>query len=95
MKRVGPFEIIRRVSSLAYELKLPSAIKIYSVISVIHLEPVSYSDNPFNRLKNDHLPPVEKIDLNNEWRSFRIETLINRRLRRYGRGKKIIEYLVK
>jgi hypothetical protein len=66
MKRVDPFEIIRRVSFLAYELKLPSIIKIYSVILITYLEPVFYSDNPFNRLKNDYFPPVEKTDFNDE-----------------------------
>lgn len=74
---------------------MPSAIKIHPVILIIYLEPAFYGDNPFNRLKDDHSPPVEKTDYNNEWRDFRIETLIDRRLRRYERGKKIIEYLVK
>ena len=95
MERVGPFEIIRRVSPLAYELKLPSAMKIHPVVSVTHLEPAPHGDDPFNRPKDDPPPPVEETDLNDEWRGFRIETLIDRRLRRYGRGKKIIEYLVK
>jgi hypothetical protein len=95
MERVGFFEIIYRVLSLAYELKLPSAMKIYPIVLITHLEPAFYSDDPFNRLKNDHPPPVEETDLNDEWRGFRIETLIDRRLRRYGRDKKIIEYLVK
>jgi hypothetical protein len=70
-------------------------MKIYPVILVIYLEPAFYSDDPFNRLKNDYFSPVEETDLNNEWRDFRIEILIDRRFRRYGRDKKIIEYLVK
>jgi hypothetical protein len=74
---------------------LLSAIKIYPVILITYLEPVSHGDNLFNRLKNDYFPPVEKTELNNEWRDFRIEILIDRRLRYYGRDKKIIEYLVK
>lgn len=34
----GPFPIKRRVGELAYELELPSHLKIHPVISVIHLE---------------------------------------------------------
>jgi hypothetical protein len=74
---------------------LSSAIKIYLIILVIYLEPVLYGDDFFNRLKNNYFPPVEKADFNDEWRNFRIETLTDRRFRRYGRDKKIIEYLVK
>jgi hypothetical protein len=37
-KRLGPLRIIRKVSELAYELKLPQAFKIYPVISASRLE---------------------------------------------------------
>jgi hypothetical protein len=66
MKRVGLFEIIRRVLFLVYELKLLSVIKIYPVILVTYLEPAFYGDDPFNRLKDNYFPPVEKTDLNDE-----------------------------
>jgi hypothetical protein len=66
MKRVGPFKIIRRVLFLAYELKLPSVIKIYPIILMTYLEPVSYNNDPFNRLKDDYSPPVKKTDFNDE-----------------------------
>jgi hypothetical protein len=66
IKRVGLVKIIRRVLFLTYELKLPSAIKIYSIILITYLEPVFYGDNFFNRLKNDYFSPVEKTDFNNE-----------------------------
>ncbi|KAF2710380.1 hypothetical protein K504DRAFT_501650 [Pleomassaria siparia CBS 279.74] len=35
----GLFPIVKRISKLAYQLKLPGYIKIHPVISVIHLEP--------------------------------------------------------
>jgi hypothetical protein len=55
-------------------------MKIYPIILMTYLEPISHGDDPFNRLKNDYPPPVEKTDFNNKWRDFRIETLIDRRL---------------
>jgi hypothetical protein len=38
-KRLGPFKIVRKVSELAYELKLPPSFKIHPVISASRLEP--------------------------------------------------------
>jgi hypothetical protein len=71
-------------------------MKIYPVISVTSLEPLPPGEDPYKRPFNDHPPPVEDDrGINEEWKSFSIEKLLDRRLRRYGRGKKIIEYLVK
>src|SRR5450755_636517 len=95
VQRVGPFKVKRRISPLAYELELPSNMKIHPVISVTHLEPAPLDNDPFSRPHDNHPPPVEEQNLNAEWQAFEIETLLDRRFRRYGRGKKIIEYLVK
>jgi hypothetical protein len=71
-------------------------MKIHPVISVTNLEPVPPGEDPYKRPYNDHPPPVEEDrDMDDEWKSFYIEKLLDRRLRRYGRGKEIIEYLVK
>ena len=37
-KRLGPFEIIEKVSDLAYRLKLPKSFKIHPVLSTSRLE---------------------------------------------------------
>jgi hypothetical protein len=95
IQRVGPFKIKRRISPLAYELELLSNMKIHPVISVAHLEPAPFGNDLFSRSHDDHPPPVEKQNLNAEWQTFEIETFLDRRFRRYGRKKKIIEYLVK
>ncbi|KAN0072896.1 hypothetical protein V8E54_009010 [Elaphomyces granulatus] len=88
IQRVGRFEIKRRVSPLAYEPELPPNMKIHPIISVTNLEPLPPGEDPYKRPFNNHPPPFEE-----EWKSFSIKRLLNRRLRRYGRGKKIIEYL--
>jgi hypothetical protein len=37
--KIGPFKVKRRVGKVAFELKLPTYLYIYPVISCIHLEP--------------------------------------------------------
>jgi hypothetical protein len=95
IQRIGPCTVLRRVSPLAYELEIPSNWRIHPVISITHLEPAPHGKDPYDRKDNDHPPPLEEGDPNAEWREFSIETLLDRRHRRYGKGKKILEYLVK
>ena len=47
---LGPFEIVRKVSSLAYELKLPSNMRCHPVFHVSLLEP--YYENEFANRNN-------------------------------------------
>lgn len=48
-KREGPYEITRKVTPLAYELKLPVNSKIHPVISVQYLTLYNCDDDPFQR----------------------------------------------
>jgi hypothetical protein len=50
-KKVGPFNIIRKVGDLAYELELSSSMKIHSVIFIAHLEQAL--EDKFDRLIKD------------------------------------------
>ena len=47
---IGPFEIIRKVSDLAYELKLPNNMRCHPVFHVSLLEP--YHENEFPNRRN-------------------------------------------
>ena len=49
---LGPFEIIKKVSSLAYELKLPSNMRCHPVFHVSLLEP--YHENEFFNRNTKH-----------------------------------------
>ncbi len=40
----------------------------------------------------DHPPAVEES--NDEWHAYEVERLVGRRLRKYGKGKPVVEYLV-
>jgi hypothetical protein len=59
------------------------------------LEPAPHGKDFYNRKGENYLSPLEEGDPNAKWREFLIETLLDRRYRRYGKGKKILEYLIK
>jgi hypothetical protein len=90
-KYIGPYTIKRVISSVAYELNLPSNMKIHSTFHVSKLKP--YSDNNDDIFPNrDQIirPPPDIIDDHEE---FEVEKVLDKRERKYGRGKRI-EYLV-
>ena len=90
------FSVKQQISLLAYELKLSANMKIYSVILVINLESVSSEKDLYNQLYNDYLSFVkEDHDIDDEWKSFYIEKLLDHCLCCYECDKQIIEYLVK
>ena len=55
-KRLGPFEIIRNINNIAYELRLPPSMKIHPVFHVSLLEPTS--TEPLLRQTEPPPPPV-------------------------------------
>jgi hypothetical protein len=94
-QRIGPFKILKRVGRLAYKLELPPRYKIHPVVSVDHLEPAPLGSDPFDRTRPDHPPAVYVEGDDEEWTSYEIEKLVDKRTRRYGRGKPITEYKVR
>ncbi len=70
-------------------------MKIYSVVSVANLEFFLFEVDLYNRLYNNYPSVVEEVSINQDWLFFKIKKLLDRRIRRYGRDKKMIEYLVK
>jgi hypothetical protein len=78
-QRAGPFEVLRAVGNLAYELKVPASWKIHPVISVAHLEP--FKDDPFQRL----LPPVPDLitdDNSTPHEEWEVEDILKQRFNR-------------
>lgn len=69
----GPFKIRRKISPLAYELDLPSSLKIHPVISIIHLEP--HKPDKFER-KLPELP--DPVVINNE-DEFEIDQILDQK----------------
>ena len=63
-------------------------------MSVAQLEPASTEPDPYERPQPDHPDTVIVDGDTDNWKSYEIERLIDKRLRKYGR-KTIIEYLVR
>jgi hypothetical protein len=85
-KRHGPFRIIKQVSPVAYQLRLPNAWKIHDVFHASLLTPYreTLQHGP-NYIK----PPPELIEGEHE---YEVEAIVNHRL--YGK-RKTLQYLLK
>lgn len=67
MKYDGPFEILRKLSPVTYQLRLPASYKMHPVINITHLEaykksPIKFGDRVIrhiNRLDFEDLPEYE------------------------------------
>ena len=71
-------------------------MKIHSVIFVTKLESVLPDENFYKWSHNDHLSSVkEDQNIDDEWKSFYIEKLLDHCFHHYKHGKQIIKYLVK
>jgi hypothetical protein len=93
-QRTGPFEVKKRIGKLAYELDLPPRWKIHPVISIAHLVPAPDGDDPFERPVADPQEPIENEGDDDDWKSYELERVVDRRTTRYG-GRNNTEYLVK
>lgn len=90
MKYDGPFEILRKLSPVTYQLRLPASYGIHPIINIAHLEqyqqsPQEFGDRPTRRLNRkdfEELPEVE------------VEAIIGER-RRKVKSRHITEYKVR
>jgi hypothetical protein len=57
-QRAGPFTVLRKAGSLAYELELPAHWRIHPVISVAQLEPATKGKDPYGRTPAQRPGPV-------------------------------------
>lgn len=85
-KRLGPFAIVKIVSSHTYHLELPLAMKIHPVFHVSLLEPVSEDPVP----RQVMLPPLPvEIEGHQEWK---VEEVLDSCLR-YPRPQYLVKWL--
>jgi hypothetical protein len=82
----GPFPIIRVLSPITYELRLPAQWKLHPVFHVDLLTP--YRETEFHSTNYDKPPP----DLINREEEYEVEQIVASR--RFGQGHKL-QYLVK
>jgi hypothetical protein len=85
-KRHGPFPIVRVLSPINYELRLPVQWKLHPVFHVDLLTP--YRETEFHGANYDKPPP----DLINGEEEYKVERIMASR--RFGQGRKL-QYLIK
>ena len=84
---VGPFNVVKKVGSQAYQLAIPTYWHIHPVFTIATLEPAPFPNkDPYNRPRLDHPESVFVEGDTDENQSYRVERLINRRVIRRGRG---------
>lgn len=94
-QRARPFTV-KECFKNAYRLDIPPTWKIHNVISVEHLEPAPKGIDPYNRpIPDASTGPVPQEGDTDEYKSYEIEKILDKRQRRYGRGKPRTEYLVR
>ena len=93
-QRCGPFLVKRRVGRLVYELDLPPTWLVHPVISVAQLEPTPDGTDPYQRPRPDHPPSVETEGDTEHFKSYEVEKLVKKRVRKYGRTP-VTQYMVR
>ena len=68
MKYDGPFEIIRKVSPVAYQLRLPASYGIHPVLNIAHLEkyeasPAEFGARPQKALEREDFDSLEEYEV--------------------------------
>ena len=93
IQHVNFFKIIKKINNLAYKFDIFIDWKIYFVIFIIHLELVSIDENSYDREKTTHFEFISKFNV--EWHDYKIDKLLERRVKRYDKKKFMYEYFVK
>ena len=86
---IGPFEIVRVLSKLTYEIKLPANMKIHPVFHVQYLKPYNESTTFKTRPEIENRPPAQYLEDTKE-EAYTVESILDKRITRNK-----IQYLVK
>ena len=93
-QRCESFKILERVERLAYRLELSSAWRIHSVVSIAQLESTSVEADFYERSRFHYFDFIEIEDDTNQYKSYEIEKLVDKRIRRYNKIL-VTQYLVR
>ena len=91
MKYDRPFEILRKLSPVTYHLWLPTLYGIHLIINIAHLEKYMPSDPKWG------IQPKQSLN----WHDFEVleevevECIVNERMRKTKKGRKIQEFKVR
>ncbi|RDB20147.1 hypothetical protein Hypma_012728 [Hypsizygus marmoreus] len=88
MRYDGPFEILRKISPVTYQLRMPASYGTHPIINIAHLEsyalsPPEFGDRPRKRL--NHADFEEEPE-------YEVEAIVSERYRRVAKGRRVKEY---
>lgn len=92
MKYDGPFEVIRKISPVSYQLRLPASYGMHPILNIAHLERYEQSppefgkDRPTKSLNRDDFEILEE---------FEVERIVSERYKKGRNGRRIIQYLTR
>jgi hypothetical protein len=84
MKYDGPFEIIQKISAVAYRLRMPESYGIHPVIDISHLE--QYYDSP-EKFGNRIFKKLNRKDFE-DLPEYEVEQIIDEKWVRAGNGRR-------
>ena len=79
----GPFKVLRRIGSLAYELDIPTHWKVHPVFSIAMLEPMPSGSDPYERPVPDQPDAIHVEGDTATQKSWEVERIVDKRGDRY------------
>ncbi len=91
MKFDGPFEVMHKVSPVAYRLRLPASYGIHPVLNIAHLEPYhvsppEYGERPVRRFHRADFADMPELE---------VERIIGETWRKGKKGKRVKYYKIR
>ena len=90
MRYEGPFEVLERVSPVAYRIRLPGSYRIHPVINIAHLESYKASPPEFGNRPIKHIPRQDFEQMP----EYEIERIVDERFIKKG-NKRIKQYKIR
>ena len=91
MKYDGPFEVLRKLSPVTYQIRLPISYGMHPIINIAHLERYNRSPDEFGDRPIKHMSRGDFNDLP----EYEIEKIVSEKIRKAPRGRKIMLYKVR
>lgn len=68
MKYDGPFEVLRRISPITYQIRLPVSYGMHPILNVAHLEkynrsPEEFGDRPTKNLNREDFKSLPEFEV--------------------------------
>ena len=91
MKYDGPFEIIKKISPVSYQLRMPASYGIHPVLNIAHLEKYQTSPPEFSERPQKSLNREDFDDL----LEYEVERIVAECRKKGRNGKQILQYLTR